>query len=352
MTQKLKIAVLGAGLIGCQHIRRLQSSASCALSAVVDPAPAAQAVAADAGVPCFKSLTQLFETARPDGVIIGTPNAMHVDQALECLAAGIPALIEKPVAHILEDGERLLHAVERSAVPFLVGHHRAHSPIMALARGVVREGRLGKVVAVMGSAMFCKPDKYFTEAPWRTQPGGGPVLLNMIHEIDNLRALCGEIVEIQAIASNAARGFPVEDTVALGLRFQGGALGTFLLSDTAASPRSWEQTSQENEAYSTYPDEDCYVLAGTVGSLSIPTMRLRFYENDADRSWWKPFRTQVLELRRADPLARQIEHFAAVIRGRVRPLVGVRDGVQNLRVVEAIRQASASGRSVSIPLPV
>lgn len=351
MIRKLKIAVLGAGLIGRQHILRIQASPSCTLAAVIDPASAARTVAHEAGVPYFQDLAQLFADDKPDGLIIGTPNALHVDQALECLAVGVPALIEKPVAHTLEEGERLLRAVDNTQVPFLVGHHRAHSPIMALAREVVRGGELGRLVAVTGSAMFCKPDEYFEEGPWRRELGGGPILVNMIHEIDNLRALCGEIVEVQAIASNVIRGFPVEDTVALSLRFQDGALGTFLLSDTAACARSWEQTSQENTAYSTYPDEDCYVLAGTMGSLAVPTMRLKTYASQADRSWWKPFQTRVLALRRHDPLALQIEHFAAVIRGEAQPLVSVRDGVQNLRVVEAIREAARTARAVSVPLP-
>ena len=93
-------------------------------------------------------------------------------------------------------------------------------------------------VAVMGSAAFLKPDHYYEDAPWRKQPGGGPILLNMIHEVHNLRILCGDIVAVQAFASNAVRGFPVEDTVAINLRFANGALGTFLLSDTAACPKS------------------------------------------------------------------------------------------------------------------
>jgi predicted dehydrogenase len=87
--------------------------------------------------------------------------------------------------------------------------------------------------------------------------------------------LCGEIVAVQAFSSHATRRFPVEDTVAINVHFANGALGTFMLSDTAACARSWEQTSQENKAYSTYPDEDCYVVAGTFGSLSVPTMRLK-----------------------------------------------------------------------------
>jgi predicted dehydrogenase len=77
-------------------------------------------------------------------------------------------------------------------------------------------------------------------------------------------------------------------------------------------------------------------------------MRLKYYAKDDDRSWWKPFRTAVAEVERKDPLAEQIEHFAAVIRGEAEPLVTVRDGLQNLRVTDAIVEASRTGRIVGI----
>lgn len=345
---KLRIAMVGAGAIGREHIARLQASPTCEVSAVVDPMPEARRIAAAVDVPYFGTMAELFAADRPDGVIIGTPNRFHVDNALECLAAGVPALIEKPAAHTLAEGERLCRAVEASQVPCLVGHHRTHSPIMALARKVVADGLLGRLVAVTGSAMFCKPDVYFQEAPWRGEPGGGPVLINMIHEIGNLRSLCGEISHVQAMASSVARHLPVEDTVALSLQFESGVLGTFMLSDTVGDARSWEQTSQENKAYATYPDEDCYVLSGTMGSLAVPTMRLKTFARQQDRSWYTAMQTQVLALARKDPLAEQIEHFAAVIRGEAQPLVTVRDGVQNVRVVEAIIEAARTGLRTSV----
>jgi predicted dehydrogenase len=344
--QKVRIAVAGAGLIGLRHIEETQKSAGCELAAIVDPSPRAAEVAEKAGVPLYKSLDELFAKAKPDGVVLATPNQLHVGQALECVRAGVPALVEKPVAHDLAEGERLCQAAEGANVKLLVGHHRRHSPILHRAVEIVRSGVLGRIVAVIGSALFYKPDHYFDEAPWRRQPGGGPILLNMIHEVGNLRAMVGEIVAVQAFASTAVRGFPVEDTVAINLRFANDALGTFLLSDTAASAKSWEQTSQENASYPTYPDEDCYTIAGTDGSLSVPTMRLKTYAAKAGRSWWKPFQTSVAPLERADPLARQIEHFGAVIRGEAEPLVTARDGLQNLRVTEAIVEAARTGRIV------
>ena len=230
----------------------------------------------------------------------------------------------------------------------LIGHHRAHSPIMAMAREVVQSGKLGRLVSVMGSALFFKPDHYFSDAPWRRELGAGPILLNLIHEIHNLRMLCGDIVAVQAFASHAVRQFPVEDTVAINLRFANGALGTFMLSDTAACARSWEQTSGENTAYPSYDDEDCYVVSGTSGSLSVPTMRLKTYARDEDRSWWKPFEQSVVGMQRADPIAIQMEHFGAVVRGEAEPLVSARDGLLNLRITEAITLAARTGQVIAI----
>jgi predicted dehydrogenase len=221
---------------------------------------------------------------------------------------------------------------------------------MAKAKEVVDSGKLGKLVAVMGSATFFKPDHYYADAPWRREIGGGPILINLIHEVHNLRMLCGDIVAVQAFASNATRSFAVEDTVAINLRFASGVLGTFLLSDTAACPRSWEQTSQENKAYASYDDEDCYVITGTNGALSVPTMRLKTYPRPEDRSWWKEFEVGVVGMVRDDPIKRQMEHFGAVVRGEVEPLVSARDGLQNLRITEAIALAAKTGQVIELPL--
>jgi predicted dehydrogenase len=238
--------------------------------------------------------------------------------------------------------------VARSGARLLIGHHRAHSPIMAKARQVVDSGQLGRLVTVMGSATFYKPGHYFDDGPWRREIGGGPILINMIHEVHNLRMLCGDIVAVQAFKSNATRGHAVEDTVAINLRFAGGALGSFMLSDTAACARSWEQTSQENPAYTSYDDEDCYVIAGTDGSLSVPTMRLKTYPRPDARSWWRPFEVGTVGLVREDPLGRQMAHFTQVVRGEAQPLVTARDGLDNLRVTEAIAQAAESCEVVAL----
>ena len=356
--KKVRISVAGAGLIGYRHIEEIQKNPDCELVSIVDPHPPTKiaglgsnaALGATAGVPMYASLGEMLAKDKPDGVILATPNQLHADQAIECINAGVTVFVEKPVAHTLADGIRLCEAAEACGAKVLVGHHRRHSPILHKVVDIVSSGILGQIVGVVGSAAFYKPDSegyYDGPNAWRREPGGGPILLNLIHEIGNLRAMVGEIVAVQAFTSNATRGFKVEDTAAINFRFANGALGCFLLSDTAGSAKSWEQTSQENRQYPTYPDEDCYTIIGNRGSLAVPTMRLKYYRQDNDRSWYKPFVCETLYIERKDPLAEQIAHFAAVIRGDAEPLVSARDGLQNLRVTDAVAEAARTGGVVA-----
>ncbi|MBT2325812.1 Gfo/Idh/MocA family oxidoreductase [Variovorax paradoxus] len=345
MDRKLRFAIAGAGVIGRAHWERMRASGRCEAVAFADPSPGAAVLAAEAGLPLYPDLEAMLAAERPDGVVLATPNALHVPGALACVRSGVPALVEKPVADSLADAARLADAVEASAVPVLVGHHRRHSAILGAACETIAEGRLGKLVAVTASATFHKPDDYF-EAAWRRRKGGGPILINLVHEIDNLRALVGDIVEVQAFGSHAARGFEVEDTVAINLRFANGALGSFMLSDAAASPRSWEQTSGENQAYDHHADQDCYVIAGTRGSLQVPTLRVFEYSGAA--SWWNPLARSRVELHQSDPLARQLDHFCAVVRREEPPRVTVRDAMRTLAVTLAVAEAVRSGTNVKV----
>lgn len=342
----LRIAVAGAGLIGRRHAENLAASSRARLAAVADPSPDSVAWAAAQGVPHFESLRALLDAGqRPDGVILATPNHLHVDGAIACAEAGVPALIEKPVADSVAEGLRLARAVAAAGVPMLVGHHRRHSHTLRAAREVVASGELGRIVTVMGSAQFAKPDGYFEAGPWRTKAGGGPILINLIHEMDNLRYLCGEIASVHAVASNAVRGFEVEDTAVISLRFTSGALGSFTLSDAGAGPFSWELTSGENPDYPHQHGQDCYVITGTRGTLAVPTMRTWRYAGEA--SWWLPLDQGGTPAVRNDPLAAQLDHFCDVIEGTVAPRATVADTLQSLRVVEAVRRSIETGAIVA-----
>ena len=318
--EPVRIAVVGGGLIGKRHLEEVDRSEDALIHSIVEPGPDGEVLAEEYGVPLYATLDELLAGDKPDGVILATPNRLHAEGGLACIAAGVPVL---------------------------TGHHRNYSPVMAKAREIVNSGRLGPLVAVTGTAMFYKPDDYYDVGDgWRRMPGGGPILLNLIHEMNNLLSLVGDVVRVQAVTSNATRGFPVEDTAAIILTFANGALGTFMLSDAAGSARSWEQTAKENLTYSSFDDEDCYHIAGTDGSLSVPTMRVRTFPGK--RSWWEPLDTVVDDVERSDPLANQITHFAAVIRGEAEPICTARDGLKALQVVEAVTEAARTGGIVEI----
>jgi predicted dehydrogenase len=344
MTRPVRLAVLGAGLIGKRHIAHVAAEPMAELAAVVDPSPAGEQAAREHGTRWFASFADLTASDRPDGAIIATPNQLHVANGLESIAAGVPALVEKPIADDVASAARLVEAAETAGVPLLVGHHRRHNPMMQVAKQTIDSGRLGEVIAVHGMCWFFKPDEYFDVA-WRREKGAGPVFLNLIHDIDNLRYLCGDVVSVQALESNAVRGYPVEETTVMVLRFASGVLATVTVSDTIVAPWSWELTAGENPAYQQTP-EACYQIGGAHASLTIPYLDL--WRNPAKRSWWEPLARERLAYTPQDPLRLQIQHFCKVIRGAEGPLVSGRDGLETLRVIEAVKRSAATGAMVDV----
>ena len=344
MGRELRIAVVGAGLIGQAHIKRIREEPAAMLAAIVDPSSQARELADALQTEWFAEIEPMLRSVKPVGVVIATPNQLHVAGGLAAVEARVPALLEKPVADDVESASRLVAAAEKAGVPILVGHHRRHSPLIRKAKEIVASGRLGRITVVNGLCWFLKPAEYF-DVPWRREPGGGVVLINLVHVIDDLRNLCGDIVAVQAVASNAARGFPVEDTAAILLNFRNGALGALTISDSAAAPWSWELTSGENKAYP-HTDQFCYMVAGTEGSLTIP--RLDIWRHAAGANWWAPIQCERQFAPEQDPLTLQMRHFCDVIRGEAEPLIDAREGTRTLETTLAVKKAAASGEPVRL----
>lgn len=345
----IKFVVVGPGLIGKKHIALIQANPEAKLISIVAPDHQQNhEIARDEGVPLFHSLSQCEQELEIDAVIISSPNEFHFEQALWCIERNIPVLIEKPVTVSIEEALQLNEVAKSKNAKVLVGHHRAYSTLLAFAQDIIESGRLGRLVSFVGGAQFYKPEKYFQDGAWRANLGGGPILINMIHEVGNMRALIGEIVEVQAMASTEIRQFPVEDTVVMSLRFDNGVLGTFILSDAAASPMSWEQTARENPAYPSYRDVDCYTISGTRGTLGFPTMRLKVFPPESESNWWMPMIEEKFHVKNEDPLERQLRHFIDLISGRQSAKVSVEDGYKNLLAIKAIQDAIKYGHSIKV----
>jgi predicted dehydrogenase len=341
-----RIAVIGAGLIGRTHIAVLRSgSPDYALAAVADPSPAAAEEARRLGYPHFADFGEMLDRTKPDGAIVAVPNQHHVAVGLACVARGLPIIIEKPIADDVASALELVEAAEKARVPTMVGHHRRHNPIMRKAAEIIASGGIGRVVAVNGLWLSHKPRDYFNVS-WRREPGGGPVLINAIHDIDCLRMLCGDVESVSAATGNAVRRFEVEDTAAAVLQFKSGALGTLLLSDTVSAPWSWEWGSRENPNRPNEP-EDCYLVAGTQGSISVPSLRHRWHK-PGEESWDVPMTQMLVPIRPADAYHEQMRNFSGVIRGTEQPVLGGRDGTITLATTLAITKSARRGKPVQV----
>jgi predicted dehydrogenase len=341
MTARVGLAVVGAGLIGRRHIEAIAASSRARLAAVVDPAEGARDLAARLGVPWAPGIEALAEGAA-EAAILATPTALHVEGALACIARGLPVLVEKPLAADLAGARAIVAAAQAAGVVAATGHHRRHNPLIAAAKAALEGGAIGRPVSVAGMFWLAKPDAYF-DVPWRRAPGAGPVMTNLSHDIDLMRHLVGEVAEVQALASNAVRGHPVEETAVVLLRFANGALGTFNVSDAIPAPWSWELTAGENPAYP-QTDAACYLIGGTEGSLELPSGRLWHYAGRPD--WWAPILARTAPRPAGDPLVRQIDQFAAAVRGEAPPLVPAEEGMRTMAVLEAVLASAREGRAV------
>lgn len=338
-----RIALMGAGLIGREHALLLSRTPETDLVAIADPAEAARSVAATYGAHYHADFKAMLDEVQPDGAIIALPNALHADAAIACIERGIPALVEKPVADTLDAARRIVEVSERHGVPVLIGHQRRHSPDIAKAREMVASGALGRLVAVNAMWMADKPGNYF-EADWRRRPGGGPLLINLIHDIDCLRFICGEVEEVMAFTSNAVRGFEVEDSASISIRFTSGALGTLIMSDTAVSPYNWD-TAAGQALYFPHQPENAYFFSGTRAALALPLMELWQHETE-DGHWQDPLVMRHVALDGSRAYENQLSHFIEVIAGKAKPLVSARDGMMTLATIDAIARSARERRPV------
>ena len=340
-----RIALIGAGLIGREHLTLIARNPNVTLAAISDPAPAAAELATMLGAPYYADFEVMLDKEKPDGVIIASPNDLHAPAALAAIERGIASLVEKPIAESLASAYKVVKSSEESGVPVLVGHQRRHSPDIRAAKKAIECGELGSLVAVNGMTLFDKPEEYFN-AEWRRKPGAGVLLINLIHDIDVLRHLIGEIESIRAFASSAIRGFEVADTASLAIRFENGVLGTFVISDAAVSPWAWEYTSGQALYHPKQPGA-CLFIAGNKAALSVSDMYLWRHGREGEH-WQHPL---VREHRPGDnslTYENQLDHFIAVMERKAAPLISARDGMKTLAATLAVERASAEDRAISL----
>jgi predicted dehydrogenase len=369
--RKVTVALVGGGTIAPFHAKYLLTSPTCSLVALVDPYRPGKELAAKISVPHFDSVQNLLGSSieAPDAYIICVPSSLHVGVAEEVLHYASPQamLIEKPFSTESNSGAKLLQLAKSKSCTLLVGHHRRFHPSLAAARQVVDNGTIGQIIAISGIWTAKKNDGYYKEASWRCSrsSGGGPVWTNFVHDIDVLHYLTGSsVVRVWATQTASQRSHDsiskddlVEEGAAIMLQFANGVVGTFIISDNVASPFGWEAASGDNPLFPPAPAKvDTYRILGTKGTLTEPDGILWHYDGgDAKQlgkevGWNIPIRQE--ELRSSDdiPFQQQVEHLARVCRGEEEPRCSGEDGLNAVRVCEAVIDALEAGDGVPIDL--
>jgi len=347
----VRIGIIGLGTIGRTHLEVTRRSTQTELVAVADPTPAALDFARAENVPAYADYREMLAREKLDGVIVAVPNADHVPVALDCIEQNIAVLVEKPISDCVSAALEMCEVSKSRNVPLLIGHHRRHNTGVQRVRKAIADGLIGRPVTATVMYNQLKTASYF-DLGWRREPGGGPILINLIHEIDLIRFMFGEIHSVQAVSSNAVRGFAVEDTTAVMLRFLSGAIGTISVSDTAVSPYSWDLASGEFDKMIGTSDKmqrqnvTTHVFAGTKGAVTLPTLEYYNYSGVAEPGWRSDLNAETLVAANGDTYLRQNEHFARVVRREDEPLVSGLDGVRTLQATLAVKDAAATGQTL------
>ncbi|MGB3408757.1 MAG: Gfo/Idh/MocA family oxidoreductase [Jannaschia sp.] len=328
-----RLLLAGTGLIGARHLAHIEAHPGLMLAGIIDPEPARRAHPA---APGFAGIGDVDAPA--DGIVIATPTATHAPLTLAALERGWHVLVEKPVADTLATADAMIAASARTGRHVLVGHHRRHHPRVVKLQQIIASGRLGQPVAASLLWLMKKPDDYF-DIPWRAGIDGSPIKQNLIHDVDLLRWVLGEVTEVVGLACNAVRGAARPESGGAVLRFDSGAVGTLTYADTTPTPWGFEAGTGENP-HIPQTSQDCLRIACTHGAVEFPSLRVW---SGAD-SWNAAARPSETDVPDGVPLVRQLEHFADVIAGRAEPVVDAASARNTLDVILRIEATADLAR--------
>ena len=325
--EKIKVAIVGAGGWGYEHARVLAARPDVELCGICGRTPAkTEARAAAFGTCAYTDVDRMLADARPDLVTVSLPNQHHFAATRQVIAAGVPLLVEKPFTFDRAEADTLIAEAAAKGLFFAINFNHRYAKPVVLAHQAIRSGRLGEVV-------FCH---------WRFGGEGGTdhpfnnLIETQCHGFDMLEHLCGPIESVSAQMTDKTHAGTYR-TVALALRFRGGAVGTLLGS--------------YDSSYA-YRDTHVVEVNGTKGRLLIEDTVQRYtfnaagnetaevwqagYFNDRDRAFHRTFDT----------------HMAAVIEAFRRggpPPIHARAGRRALALALAAIESFESGRRVDVP---
>lgn len=325
----LRAGLIGLGMMGRNHARVLGSLEGVELVAVADPKGDPHGASGHRAV--LTSVEDLI-AAGIDYCAVAAPTALHEEIALRLAEAGVHALIEKPLAHDVESATRIMEAFDRAGLVGAVGHIERYNPALQSARKRLEDGELGQVFQIVTRR----------QGPFPGRIADVGVIKDLAtHDID-LTAWVTQQRFTSISARTAHRsGREYEDLVAAVGSLSGGTITNHLVN--------WLSPLKERVT----------VITGERGAFVADTLTadLTFFANGSIPTEWsglQQFRgvTEGDMIRYAipkpEPLRTEHEMFRDAVLGRESDVVTLAQGLQTVRVAQAMIEAASTATTVSI----
>lgn len=339
--RKLRAGIIGLGMASAPHaLSLLDLQDRVEVVGAFSPTETRREAFADRfGLPVADSADRIFDDPSIDYVIVLTPPNTHLELVARAAASGKHVLLEKPLEISLERSRQVVKTAEQAGIRLGIVLQRRFRPVFMETARLIGEGMLGEIVSA--SLRLCNwRDQAYYDAPGRgtlARDGGGVLLTQAIHTIDQLIALAGLPAQVTGFAATSpVHRMETEDLVHAALRFANGALGA--LSATTA-------------AYPGFPD--LIEIVGTRGTARLEGddgvirlangQRIDLHDDSADGGSG------------ADPMAfshgnhRAVhEDFLDAITADRQPRASGAEALKAHRLIDAILRASAAGERVEV----
>jgi predicted dehydrogenase len=325
----LRAGLLGVGMMGRHHARVLREVPDVDLVAIADPGGDPHGVAG------ALSVLPDIEALIGEGIdlaVVAVPTQFHEDAAMKLAAAGVHTLVEKPIAHSLDAGERMVAAFRDAGLVGAVGHVERFNPALLELRRRISEGELGAVYQIATRRQGPFPGRI-------ADVGVGKDLAS--HDVDLTAWVAGS--EYATIFGQTAlkSGRPHEDMILASGRLASGVIVNHIVN--------WLSPMKERLTIAT-GEKGTFVADTSTGDLT-------FYANGTFPLEWEsvtPFRgvsegdVTRFAIPKREPLRVEHENFRDAILGAPNDIVTMEQGLRTLRVVESILDSARTGRSVDL----
>jgi UDP-N-acetylglucosamine 3-dehydrogenase len=324
----VKVGVIGVGSMGQNHARVLSEIAD--LRGVADPdMKAGGAVANRFTVSYFPDYKALLRE-KLDAVSVCVPTSLHFKVAMDAIAAGKHVLVEKPLCEGVPDAQRLTKAARDAGVVLAVGHIERHNPVVHSAKRHLEAGTWGDLITAGARRVSNFPDRIRDV---------GVIMDLAIHDIDVLRYLVGKPVTTVFAVGGRQKHQAFEDHATILLTFANGVHGYVEANWlTPMKVRKLSLTCLRNFVELDYTAQSLTISSSTLGPLDPSNL----YQVPLDVD------TRHVNLRKEEPLRRELTDFLRAAKEGGEPLVTGEDAVETLRVVEAAVESQRTGKVMSL----